>query len=178
MKNTEIITTNELEQIVLKNNGATFSHIVIFGDEHGSCTKDKKKVLQKLTFRNITIGAPYQGRIERRTGEDFTPEEMKGKAFVEGSNCLAYAIKEPSKKYLVCDQELKTKVHTQYFHNGQPITKADAIAQGLFAPSYFAPKKTAGRGQVAEDKNFFRLTIGLQNVIAITYKGTKYRIAN
>lgn len=178
MKNTEIITTNELEQIVLKNNGATFSHIVIFGDEHGSCTKDKKKVLQKLTFRNITIGAPYQGRIERRTGEDFIPEEMKGKAFVEGSNCLAYAIKEPSKKYLVCDQELKTKVHTQYFHNGQPITKADAIAQGLFAPSYFAPKKTAGRGQVAEDKNFFRLTVGLQNVIAITYKGTKYRIAN
>jgi hypothetical protein len=178
MKNTEIITTNELGQIFSKNNGATFAHIVMFGDEHGSRAVKGAKLVQKLTFRNVTIGAPYKGRIERRTGEEFIPEEMSGKEFVEGTNCLARATKNPSKLYLVCDQELKAKVHTQYFHNGQPITKADAIAQDLFAPSYFAPKKTAGRGQVAEDKNFFRLTIALENIIAITYKGTKYRIAN
>ena len=44
--------------------------------------------------------------------------------------------------------------------------------------SYFTPNKTAGRGTVSEDKNFFRLTINLENIIAITYKGQKYRIAD
>ena len=111
-------------------------------------------------------------------GVVFEPEEMKGKAFVEGSSCLAYAIKDESKFYLVCDQEKKTKVHSQYFHKGQPIKKEDAIAQGLFMDSYFTPKKTAGRGTVSEDKNFFRLTINLENIIAITYRGQKYRIAD
>ena len=178
MKSTKTITGTEFKEILTKHKGATFAHVVVFGDEHGSCTKDKKKVLQKLSFRNVTVGAPYQGRIERRTGEVFEPEEMKGKAFVEGSNCLAYAIKDESKFYLVCDQEKKTKVHSQYFHKGQPIKKADAIAQGLFMDSYFTPKKTAGRGTVSEDKNFFRLTINLENIIAITYKGQKYRIAD
>jgi hypothetical protein len=178
MKSTKTINGKEFKQILLKNNGATFAHVVVFGDEHGSCTKDKKRVLQKLSFRNVTVGAPYQGRIERRTGEVFEPEEMKGKAFVEGSSCLAYAIKDESKFYLVCDQEKKTKVHSQYFHKGQPIKKADAIAQGLFMDSYFTPKKTAGRGTVSEDKNFFRLTINLENIIAITYRGQKYRIAD
>ena len=178
MKSTKTITGTEFKEILTKHKGATFAHVVVFGDEHGSCTKDKKRVLQKLSFRNVTVGAPYQGRIERRTGEVFEPEEMKGKAFVEGSNCIAYAIKDETKKYLVCDQEKKTKVHSQYFHKGQPIKKADAIAQKLFMDSYFTPKKTAGRGTVSEDKNFFRLTINLENIIAITYKGQKYRIAD
>jgi len=178
MKSTKTINRSEMTTIFSKNNGATFAHIVMFGDEHGSRTVKGAKLVQKLTFRNITIGAPYKGRIERRTGEEFIPEEMSGKEFVEGTNCLARATKNPSKLYLVCDQELKAKVHTQYFHNGQPIKKADAIAQDLFAPSYFAPKQTAGRGQVSEEKNFFRLTIGLDNIIAITFRGQKYRIAD
>jgi hypothetical protein len=178
MKNTKTISRNELEQILLKHKGATFAHLVMFGDEHGSRTVKGAKALQKLTFRNITIGSDYEARVERRIDEEFESQAMSGKEFVEGTNCLARATKNPSKLYLVCDQELKTKVHTNFFHNGQPIKKADAIAQNLFAPSYFAPKSTAGRGQVSEEKNFFRLTVGLENVIALTYKGQKYRIAD
>ena len=178
MKTTKTISANEFLAMVLKNNGSTFAHVVAFTDEHGSRTEKGRKVLQKLTFRNITIGSSYEGRVERRIGESFESEAMSGKAFVEGSNCVAYALKDESKKYLVCDQELKTKVHTQYFHNGKPIKKDEAKASDLFAPSYFAPKKTAGRGQVSEDKNFFRLTIGLDNIIAITLRGQKYRIAD
>lgn len=178
MKNTKTISRNELEQILLKHKGATFAHLVMFGDEHGSRTVKGAKALQKLTFRNITIGSDYEARVERRIDEEFESQAMSGKEFVEGTNCLARATKNPSKLYLVCDQELKTKVHTNFFHNGQPIKKADAIAQNLFAPSYFTPKSTAGRGQVSEEKNFFRLTVGLENVIALTYKGQKYRIAD
>jgi len=178
MKSTKTISRNELTAILSKNKGVTFAHVVAFTDEHGSRTASCRKMLQKLTFRNITIGSSYEARVERRIEGEFESQEINGKAFVEGTNCIAYATKNPSKQYLVCDQELKAKVHTQFFHNGQPIKKADAIAQNLFAPSYFAPKSTAGRGQVAEDKNFFRLTIGLDNVIAITLRGQKYRIAD
>jgi len=178
MKNTKTISVAQLEQMLAKNKGVTFAHVVAFTDEHGSRTAGGKKMLQKLTFRNVTIGSSYESRVERRIDGEFESQAMSGKEFVKGTNCLAYATKNESKKYLVCDQELKAKVHTHYYHNGQPIKKADAIAQNLFAPSYFAPKQTAGRGQVSEDKNFFRLTMGLENVIAITYKGTKYRIAD
>ena len=178
MKNTKTINGAELLTILSKNKGVTFAHVVAFTDEHGSRTAGGRKVLQKLTFRNITIGSSYESRVERRIEGEFESQEMTGKAFVEGTNCVAYATKNESKKYLVCDQELKAKVHTQFFHNGQPIKKADAIAQDLFAPSYFAPKQTAGRGQVSEDKNFFRLTIGLDNIIAITLRGQKFRIAD
>lgn len=178
MKSTKTISRNELRTMLAKHTSVTFAHVVAFTDEHGSRTAGGRKVLQKLTFRNITIGSSYEARVERRIEGEFESQEMSGKAFVEGTNCLAYATRNESKEYLVCDQELKAKVHTQFFHNGQPIKKADAIAQNLFAPSYFTPKQTAGRGLVSEDKNFFRLTIGLDNVIAITYKGQKYRIAD
>jgi len=46
----------------------------------------------------------------------------------------------------------------------------------IFAPSYFAEKKTAGRGRVAEENNFFRLTIALENIVAIKLSGTQYII--
>ncbi len=178
MKSTKTISRNELVAMLSKNKGVTFAHVVAFTDEHGSRVANKKKVLQKLTFRNITIGSSYESRVERRIEGEFESQEMSGKAFVQGTNCIAYATKNESKLYLVCDQELKAKVHTQFFHEGQPIKKADAIAKDLFSPSYFTPKQTAGRGQVSEEKNFFRLTIGMDNVIAITYRGQKYRIAD
>ena len=50
MKSTKTITGTEFKEILTKHNGATFAHVVVFGDEHGSCTKDKKKVLQKLSL--------------------------------------------------------------------------------------------------------------------------------
>lgn len=178
MKSTKVISRVDLLAMLSKNKGVTFAHVVAFTDEHGSRTAGGRKVLQKLTFRNVTIGSSYESRVERRIEGEFESQEMKGKAFVEGTNCVAYATQNEAKKYLVCDQELKAKVHTQFFHNGQPIKKADAIAQNLFAPSYFTEKKTAGRGLVSEDKNFFRLTIGLDNIIAITLRGQKYRIAD
>ena len=178
MKTTKTISVAELENLLMKHKGSTFAHVVVFGDEHGSRTVKGAKALQKLSFRNITIGSDYEARVERRIDEEFESQAMTGKEFVEGTNCLARATKNPNKKYLVCDQELKTKVHTYFYHNGQPIKKADAIEQNLFAPSYFSEKKTAGRGQVSKEKNFFRLTIGLENVIALTYKGQKYRIAD
>ena len=172
------VTRVELREILCKLTGATFAHIVFFGKEYGSRQKNKKHLLDKLTFRNITIGGDYTKRVSRRTGDEtFEANPMSGKSWIEGTP-LAFMDKNPSVEYLVCDQELRTKVHTQYFHDGKPISKADAIAQDMFSPSYFAEKKTAGRGTVAKEDNFFRLTMGLNSIVAINMNGKKYRVVD
>ena len=180
-KRKQVITRAELRSKLLNLKGVTFSHVVAFTDEYGSRVVDKVRQLQKLTFRNVTIGSDYTNRVNNRLekqGEtaDFVSEAMSGKNFVEGSKCLAYATKNTSKEYLVCDQELKAKVRTTYFHKGRKISKEKAIEGNMFAPSFFAEKKTAGRGAVDADKNFFRLTIGLENIIAITLNKVHYII--
>lgn len=180
-KNQKTITLAQLREMLMKHKGTTFSHVVAFTDEYGSRVVGGKRQLQKLTFRNITIGSNYENRVNTRLekqGEEanFESEAMSGKTFVEGSNCLAFMNKNPKVEYLVCDQEKKAKVNTWLYHNGEKISKEQAIAKNLFAPSYFAEKKTAGRGLVDEANNFFRLTITLSNIIALTFKGTNYII--
>lgn len=180
-KNQKTITLAELREMLLKHKGTTFSHVVAFTDEYGSRVVAGKRQLQKLTFRNITIGSNYENRVNSRLEKqgdeaNFESEAMSGKTFVEGSNCLAFMNKNPKVEYLVCDQEKKAKVNVWFYHNGEKIKKEDAIAKNLFAPAYFKEKQTAGRGLVDKENNFFRLTITLTNIIAITYKGTNYII--
>jgi len=175
------ITKSQLREMLMKFKGVTFSHLVAFTDEHGSRLVKGARQLQKLTYRNVTIGSDYTKRVNRRLdkqGEiaDFVSEAMKGKHFVEGSNILAAADKDVTKEYLVCDQERTAKVRTTFFHQGKKIAKEQAIAKDLFSPSYFSEKKTAGRGQVDEENNFFRLTLGLDNIIAITLNKVHYII--
>jgi len=180
-KNSKTINVVQLREMLLKHSGTTFSHVVAFTDEYGSRVAQGKRQLQKLTFRNITIGSNYENRVNRRLekqGDEvgFESQEMSGKTFVESSNCLAFMNKNPKVEYLVCDQEKKAKVNVFLYHNGEKIKKEDAIAKNLFAPSYFAEKSTAGRGLVDEENNFFRLTLTLTNIIALTYKGVNYII--
>jgi hypothetical protein len=181
MERKKTISRAELRAMLFKFQGVTFSHLVAFTDEYGSRVVKGARQLQKLTFRNITIGSDYTKRVNRRLEKqdeiaDFVSEAMSGKHFVEGSNVLAAADKNVAKEYLVCDQELKAKTRITYFHQGKKISKEQAIAQNLFAPSFFTEKKTAGRGQVDADNNFFRLTIGLDNIIAITLNKVHYII--
>lgn len=181
MKNKKTINRAELKTILSKISGVTFAHVVAFTDEYASRVVKGNRQLQKLTFRNVTIGSDYTNRVNRRLekqGEEanFVSEAMSGKSFVEGSRVLAHANKDVNKTYLVCDQEKNAKTRTIYFHEGKKITKESAIEKNLFAPSFFAEKKTAGRGQVAEENNFFRLTIGVDNIIAIKLNKVEYII--
>lgn len=181
MKNKKTINRSELKNILSKIRGVTFAHVVAFTDEYGSRQVKGKRMLQKLTFRNVTIGSDYTNRVNRRLekqGEeaDFVSEAMSGKSFVEGSKVLAYANKDNNKFYLVCDQERTAKTRTIYFNEGKKISKEEAIEKNMFAPSFFAEKKTAGRGLVDEENNFFRMTIGLDNIIAIKLNKVEYII--
>lgn len=180
MKSTKVISRQELEQILLKVKGATFSHVVAFTDESGSRAKDSKKMLQKLTFRNVTLGGDYTNRVNNRIESEvpFVSYEMNGKTFVEGSKIVAFKNTDETVKYLVCDQEKRSKVVTQFFHDGKPIKKQDAIDRDMFSPSYFKEKTTSGRGLVAKEDDFQRLTFSLSNIIAITLNKQKYRIVD
>ena len=181
MAKKQTITKAQLTEILLKLKGTTFAFIVTFTDEYGSRVANKQRMLQKMSYRNITIGSDYTARVNRRLekqGEenDFVSQEMSGKTFVEGSRVVAFMNKNPEKKYLVCDQEKNAKTVVHYFHNGKKISEMEAIAQNMFAPSHFADKKTAGRGEVDIENNFFRLTFGIDNIIAIKLNKCEYII--
>lgn len=159
--------------------GVAFGRIVYMTDESGSITVNKQKQLQKITRTQITLGSNYESRINRdlvKQGEEanFTAQAMYGKS--HDSKLVVSAIKEPSKKYLCCVVEHHVKPLTVYFHNKERISFERAKELGLFMPSYFTEKKTAGRGNMSEEKDFHFFTLGFDKIISITLNKTKYII--
>ena len=180
------ITSEELKNIFANDDkgsflkGAQFANVVYFVNESGSIVRQGKKQLQKLTRTQITIGSNYEARINRdleKQGEDanFTAQGMSGQTKI--NQYVSQADKTGLFKLnaVVENHVIPTTV---YFHEDMRISKADAIAQGLFAPSYFAEKKTAGRGNMSEEKDFKFITLGFENIISLRMGGVKYLIEN
>jgi len=165
----------------ISNTGVAFGNVVYFVDESGAKTVDKKKVLQKLTRTTITLGAKYEGRINRdlvKQGEEanFTAQSMSGKEHLNAEGIIAKDIKTGLKRYLVAVVENHTKPDTIYFHEGKRISKDKAIELNLFMPSYFAEKTTMGRGNMSEEKNFHIINPNVDNIISLTLNKTKFII--
>jgi hypothetical protein len=159
--------------------GVAFGSIVYHTDESGSITRDKQKQLQKFVRTQITLGSSYEGRINRdleRRGEEanFTAQHLSGKEHV--NKYVVQALKDNSKKYLCCVVEHHVTPDTVYFHKGKVIGFESAKEQGLFMPSYFEPKKTAGRGNMSEEKDFHYFTLGFDKIISLTVNGTRYLV--
>ena len=157
--------------------GVAFGKIVYMTDESGSITVNKQKQLQKITRTQITLGSNYEARINRdlvKQGEEanFTAQSMTGKQHV--NKIVVEAVKDPSKKYLCCVVEHHVKPLTVYFHNKQRISFESAKEKGLFMPSFFNEKKTAGRGNMSEEKDFHFFTLGFDKIISITLNKTKF----
>lgn len=158
--------------------GVAFGNIVYHVDESGSRTKQGKKLLQKLVRTNVTIGANYEGRVNRdlvRQEEEanFTAQAMSGKRYVNDEGVLATDEKTGTKNYLVAVVEHNTSPKVVYFHEGKRITKAKAVRRDMFADSYFAPKKTSGRGNMSEEKDFHIINPNIDNIISITLNKRK-----
>jgi hypothetical protein len=186
---TIVVTQQELTNLLLnegKNElfkNATFAHVVYFTDESGSKTVDKKKVLQKIVHTQITIGSSYENRINKdlvKQGEEanFTSQGMSGKQYCEGSRYVAQALKDSNVKYLCYVVENHVKPATIYFHEGKRISKKDAIEKNLFMPSYFAEKKTAGRGNMSEERDFKFNSLGLDKILTLKIRGIRYKVVN
>ena len=166
--------------------GVAFGNIVYFVDESGAKTVQGKKVLQKRTRVKITIGAPYEARINRdliKQGEEanFTAQAMTGKEYVNDEGVIAKDTKTGLKRYLVATVENKTIPDTIYFHENKRISFEDTEAKkasGFFMPSYFEPKKTSGRGNMSKEKDFHTITPNFDNIISITLNKVKYIVEN
>lgn len=161
--------------------GVAFASAVYFVDESGSKTVNKQKVLQKFVRTNITIGSNYEGRINRdlvkqEEEANFTAQAMSGKEYVNNEGVIATDTKTKTKNYLVAVVENKTKPTTVYMHNGRKIEKDKAIELGLFMPSYFAEKKTAGRGNMQESTDIHIINLNIDNLISLKIGGKKYII--
>lgn len=163
----------------ITNTNVAFGNIVYFVDESGSKTVNKKKVLQKFVRVNVTIGANYEGRINRdlvKQGEEanFTAQSMSGKVYINDEGVIAMDTKTQEKRYLIATVENRTKPDTVYFHEGKRIAKEKAVEMGLFMPSYFAEKTTSGRGNMSEEKDFHTISPNFDNIISLTLNKTKY----
>jgi len=163
--------------------GTAFGKIVYFVDESGSKVKNGKKVLQKLVGVNITLGAKYDNRINKdlvKNGEEgnFTAQSMSGKEHLNAEGILAVDTKTRTKKYLIAVVENHITPDTIYFHEGKRISKEDAIAKGLFQPSYFAEKTTMGRGNMSEEKDFHIINPNVNNIISLKLNKVKRIIGN
>jgi hypothetical protein len=158
--------------------GTAFGSVVYFVDESGSKQVKGKKALQKLVRVSITLGAKYEGRINRdliKQGEEanFTAQAMSGKEHINEEGILLRDTKTGQKLYLNAVVENHATPDTIYFHEGKRISKADAIDKGLFMPSYFTEKPTMGRGNMSEAKDFHIINPNLDNVISLKLNGVK-----
>lgn len=175
------ISTNELIELIREVKGVTFANITYHTDESKSKTKGGKKLLQKATTVNVTLNADYEKKVNRvrenKQGEDnpdFVSQGMKGKKFAF-DNCKSIVEAEKTgKKMLYCFKEHNAKSDTVYYHEGNAISIEDAKAQNLFAPSFFAEKKTVGRGTVETENDFAVFTVGIDKIKRITIKGNEY----
>ena len=174
MKNANFtkVTENQAIEMFLNINKSTKVAITYFVDESNSRTIKGKKALQKRVTLVADLNHDYKRNIERRIGEEFIPQEMKGKTKV-GNNVVQ---NDKGEKMLYASvYQYSYKVVT-YFYNGKPITKEQAIQMDLFAPSYFTPKKTVGRGLVSEEDNFFPISPKFANIEQFKVNKQKYLI--
>lgn len=177
------ISQKELIELIRSVKGVTFANITYHTDESKSRTKGGKKALQKSTTINVTLNADYQKKVNRvrenKQGEDspdFVSQSMKGKRFAFDDCKAIVEAEKTGKKMLYCFKEHNAKSDTVYYHDGEKITIDEAKKLDLFAPSFFAEKKTVGRGTVEKENEFAVFTVGLEKIKRITIKGNEYII--
>ena len=157
---------------------STAISMTYFVDDSRSRTIKGEKQVQKLVrVKNAYLNHNYTNKVINLTGETtFVAEEMKGKERV--STTLIRSLK--TGEMMLDAKILKTEAVELlgYYHNGNEITEAEAVALDLWAPIYFnpTPKKTAGRGLVAVEDDFRMITPYISRITEIKFNGTEYLI--
>lgn len=179
MKNT--IKISQLVELLNEKRGATFASVLYYVDEGDSRTVKGQKLLQKLVAANITLNSNYEDKVNRlleKQGDtpDFEAKKMNGFRHIEGYAPCVVMNEKTGELALSHIHEHGRKPKVFLFYKGKPITREEAIRQNLFAPSAFAPKRTAGRGAVAEKNDFKFRNLYLKNILEIKLFGVRYRI--
>ena len=173
------VTTAELIEVLTASNKATFVNVTYVVNESKSKQKNGKKLLQKAVTVNGTLNFKYSDKINR-----ILEKEGKNTDFVGVANWHEYLF--PNNRAVLTDKKTKSKFYlrlaienhttpiTSYFHNSKPITRQKAIENELFAPSYFKPKTTAGRGSIDQENDFHFIAPEFKGIAVITMNKVDY----
>jgi hypothetical protein len=165
----------ELVKDFTKSTAISMTYFV--DDSRSRVVKGTKQVQKLVRVKNAYLNHNYTNKVINLTGEtEFKAEEMKGKERV--STTLIRSLK--TGEMMLDAKILKTEAVELlgYFHNGNPITEAEALALDLWTDSYLnpTPKKTAGRGLVAVEDDFRMITPYISRITLIKFNGTEYLI--
>ena len=165
----------ELVKDFTKSTAISMTYFV--DDSRSRVVKGEKQVQKLVRVKNAYINHNYTNKVINLSGEtEFKAEEMKGKERV--STTLIRSLK--TGEMMLDAKILKTEAVELlgYFHNGNPITEAEALSLDLWTDSYLnpTPKKTAGRGLVAVEDDFRMITPYISRITLIKFNGTEYLI--
>lgn len=175
----KVINVTQLADILKGITRSTFCHIVYMVDDSRSRTIKGQKQIQKLVrIKSVALNHNYTNKVINLTGEtSFVAEEMKGKTRI----CSTLIQSDKTAELMIDGKVLNSQFAEVlgYFHNGNPITEAEAISQDLWAGSYYNPTepKTMGRGLVSEEDNFRIINTYLSRIKQIKLEGQWYDIA-
>lgn len=171
------VLTNELIISLLKDvTKSTVCSIEYVVDESQSRTVKGQKQLQKrVKISNLYLNHDYTKKVQNLSGDTtFQSFELKGKTRISST-----LIESDTTKEILLDGKILNSESVKllgYFHNGEPITQANAIAENLFAPAFFdtTEKTTSGRGLLTEEQDFKMITLGIKNIKYLKCFGDEY----
>ena len=171
------VLTNELIISLLKDvTKSTVCSIEYVVDESQSRTVKGQKQLQKrVKISNLYLNHDYTKKVQNLSGDTtFQSFELKGKTRISST-----LIESDTTKEILLDGKILYSESVKllgYFHNGEPITQANAIAENLFAPAFFdtTEKTTSGRGLLTEEQDFKMITLGIKNIKYLKCFGDEY----
>ena len=175
----KVINVTQLAEILKGITRSTFCHIVYMVDDQRSKTLKGNKQIQKLVrIKSVALNHNYTNKVINLTGEtSFVAEEMKGKTRI----CSTLIQSDKTAELMIDGKVLNSQFAEVlgYFHNGNPITEAEAVSLDLWAGSYYKPTepKTMGRGLVSEEDNFRIINTYLSRIKQIKLEGQWYDIA-
>jgi len=170
------VTTEEFVNIVKDITRSTFIGLCYVVDESKSRTVKGKKLLQKQVCLNATLNHDYTKKVIKLTGDtSFVADPMKGKTKI--SNTIIQSDKTGD-MMLYATVLKNAKRETTYFHEGNEISRQDAIENNLFAPSYFVKPDTKGRGTVSEEDDFGLISPYIKRLVWAKIEGVEYVIKN
>jgi hypothetical protein len=168
------VTTAQLSQILEKITRSTIVSMTYKVDESKSRTVKGQKQLQKEVSLTAYLNHDYTNKVVKLTGNtDFVADPMKGKKKIAGP---IIANEKTDERMLYATVLKSNPRKTTYFHQGEPITKEDAIAKDLFAPSFFENTDTKGRGRVSEHEDFALISPYLKNIIRLKVEGQEFEV--
>lgn len=177
MKN---VTPTQLATILKAITKSTVCNITYTVDESQSKTVSKVKQLQKqVTISHVYLNHKYTNKVNKLNGTtDFVAKSLEDYGKFRISSTLIGAIKSGN---IMIDGKVLNKESVKsvkYFHLGNPITKDEAIAKGLFTPAYFKVKETKGRGTVSVENDFAIINTSLKKIDQIKIESETYKVVS